>query len=59
LFRAIGIDFNTVAMSWHILKQLGECHSITDTGIDCRKSLGKRQPILQSFGLGFRKREKA
>src|SRR5713226_9613228 len=59
LLCPIGIDFNAVAMSLHILKQMSKCHTITDTGIERGEGLGKGQSILESFRLGNRKREKA
>jgi hypothetical protein len=59
LLYPIGVDFNAVTMSFYAAKQVSECHSIADAGIDRRKCLRENQPIPQSFGLGYWKREKA
>jgi hypothetical protein len=45
LLCPIGVDFNSIAMSPYVAKQMGECHSIADAGIDRRKSFRKNQPI--------------
>jgi hypothetical protein len=59
LFGPIGIDLNAIARSGYAMKQLSECHSVANAGVERRKSLGKAQPILESFGLGNWQREKA
>jgi hypothetical protein len=59
LFGSIGVNLNSIAIAGHVLKQISECNAIADAGIERRESLGKGQPILESFGLGYRKREKA
>jgi len=35
LFYPIGIDFNSVTMRGHVLKNMSECRAIADTGIEC------------------------
>jgi hypothetical protein len=55
----MGVNLNSVAIAGHVLKQMSECHTITDTGIERREGLGKGQPILKPFGLGNWKWEKA
>jgi hypothetical protein len=41
LFGPIGVDFNPVAMSGYIVKQVSESHAVADAGIDCRELLGE------------------
>src|SRR6266852_9500541 len=55
LLCPISVDFNAVAMSLHVLKQVGERHPIADTGVESRESLRTEQPIPESFRLGNRK----
>jgi hypothetical protein len=59
LFCPISVDLNSVATRGHVLKQIGECHSIANAGIERRKSFREGQPTLQTFGFKYWKREKA
>jgi len=59
LLCPIGVEFNSVSMGSHVLKQMRKGYAIPDAGIERRESFGKGQPTPESFGLASWQREKA
>jgi hypothetical protein len=59
LFGTVGIKFNAVSITMCSSQQTGECHAITDTGINRRELRSERETVSQALRFRRWKGEKA